>query len=340
MNASSQTPAGASPPESPVPHSRIAAPFALRPVPVVWPAPAAEPTTAEQAMPVAQAPAAETSAATAQESVAEASPVATPAKAAAALLDAELVRLAETGDEVTGEGLAAVEETAGLLFDPQVAEGIAAAARAQGRLDVRAEYAADIAECGRQLAMLADQNRTLRERQTDRDALKRSLDAVHRLLEGRPLTDYLPVQAILDAAAHGTTPYDSAPMTLAWDPERGIELPDDGSLDGQAIVPCTSVYGGRADLVLPGEQRQALASLLDLQLRDVNAPCPTPKCGMDDDLDATNPFLFGWSRLEIAALGDGPRWYCSDMCVIDALTRAGHELREEADREAEQGGDL
>ncbi|MFE3855266.1 hypothetical protein ACFXPN_29560 [Streptomyces griseorubiginosus] len=270
----------------------------------------------------------------------QASPGVSPARAAAALLDAELVRLAETGDEVTGKGLAAVEETAGLLFDPQVAEGIAAAARAQGRLEVRAEYAQDLAERGRQIAMLSDQNRTLREGQTDRDGLKASLDAVHRLLEGRPLTDYLPVQAILDAVAHGTTPYDSAPMTLAWEPQRGVELPDDGSLTGQAIVPCTSVYGGRADLVLDGEHRQALASLLGLQLRDVNAPCPTPNCGADDDLDATNPFLFGWSRLEIAALGDGPRWYCSDMCVIDALTRAGHELREEADRQAEQGGDL
>lgn len=328
MNASSQTPGGALPPESPVPHSRIAAPFALRPVPVEWPAPAAEPTTAEQAMPVVQAPAAETPAATAQESVAEASPVATPTKAAAALLDAELIRLADTGDEVTGKGLAAVEESAGLLFDPARAEDIASAARAQ----VRAEYAADIAERGRQLAMLSDQNRALRKASENR---KKSLEAVLHLVEGRPGMDLLTVNEVIVAAGGGQPT--GAPLTITWD---GLVMGPSGDTEGEnTLVPCTTARGGPAALVLNDKQRQALGSLLGLQVHDVNTPCSTDGCGSTDELDASDPFLVGWSRLEIASLGGGPRWYCSDMCVIDALARAGHELAA-ADREAEQGGDL
>ncbi|MEU1474555.1 hypothetical protein [Streptomyces sp. NPDC005760] len=341
MNASSQTPGGALPPESPVPHSRIAAPFALRPVPVGWPLPAgAEPTTAEQAMPadvraayanygitfpINQTPAHEVT--TLAEAV-QASPEVFPARAAAAVLDAELVRLAESGDEVTGKGLAAVEESAGLLFDPARAEDIASAARAQ----VRAEYAADIAERGRQLAMLSDQNQALRKASENR---KKSLEAVLHLVEGRPGTDLLTVNEVIQAAGGGQPT--SAPITITWD---GLVMGPSGDTEGEnTLVPCTTARGGPAALVLDDEQRQRLGSLLSLQVRDVNTPCPTAGCGSEEDLDASDPELFGWSRLEIAALGDGPRWYCSDMCVIDALARAGHELAA-ADREAEQGGDL
>jgi hypothetical protein len=125
------------------------------------------------------------------------------------------------------------------------------------------------------------------------------------------------------------------PLTLTWD---GSVTDPAGDGPGEfTLIGCTTARGGRAVLALDDEQRQALASLLGLTVRDITAPCATPGCGTEHDLDASD--LFGWSRLEVASLGDGPRWYCSDMCVFDALARAGHDLRE-ADRQAEMGGAL
>jgi hypothetical protein len=73
-------------------------------------------------------------------------------------------------------------------------------------------------------------------------------------------------------------------------------------------------------------------------LRPVNARCPIEGCGTVDDHDSSDPALSGWSRLEVAALGDRPRWYCSDLCVFDALARAGHELTADDRRAGMTGG--
>lgn len=180
--------------------------------------------------------------------------------------------------------------------------------------EARTEAQAELDELHTQLAVTAGAHRRVQ--------------AVLRLCEGRRGDDMLLVSAVAVAAESGTTALDGLPMTLTWTRRTEVH-----PTRGRASIECTSSYGGRADLVLTDEERGALAGGLTTEVRDTTAACPTPNCGTGDDLDATNPFLFGWSRLQIAYLGDGPRWYCSDVCVVDALARAGHELAA-ADRAA------
>ncbi|MFJ9377755.1 hypothetical protein [Streptomyces sp. NPDC101455] len=232
-------------------------------------------------------------------------PVSVEEAAAAEVLDA--VR-AQNADATSLE-LAAAEARAGILFDAAHVQEAVGAAVAQAHTETQAE----LAELHTQLAMLAGAHRRVR--------------AVLRLCEGRRGDDLVLVSAVAVAAECGTTALDGLPMTLSW--TRSAQVPDAHTTRKVAIVECTSSYGGRADLVLVGDERQALVGLLTTEVRDIHAKCLTLNCGTGDDLDATNPFLFGWSRLQVAALGDGPRWYCSDMCVFDALARAGHELAAE-----------
>ncbi|MFI1002027.1 hypothetical protein ACIP10_15535 [Streptomyces galbus] len=227
----------------------------------------------------------------------EAAAPASPVKAAAGVLEA-----ARRRGLTTPEQLAVAEAEAGLLFDPKVAQEIAEAAAAQAH----AEDEAEIAERGRQLARMAG---TLRQR-----------NAVIRLLEGRPGTDLLTVAEIAAAAEYGTTPFDDLPMTIRWTGVVGAaEL-------GRVVLRCESPYGGRADLVVDGSDRARLASLVDVPVRAVPGPCPTDGCGTADDYDASDPAMLGWSRVEVAGLDDGPRWFCAPSCVAAALARAGEQL--------------
>uniref|UniRef100_UPI003D723E10 hypothetical protein n=1 Tax=Streptomyces sp. bgisy153 TaxID=3413793 RepID=UPI003D723E10 len=174
-----------------------------------------------------------------------------------------------------------------------------------------AEDQAELAERGRQLAAMAGAHRRVA--------------AVLRLIEGRPGTDHLPAAEIAAAAEYSRTPYDRMPpMTLTW--TGTVNIPGPGDTHHQAVIQCCTPHGTRAVLAVDGDDRTRLASLLGLEARDIHAPCPRPGCGEDHDWDPSDPNLFGWSRLEIAALADGPRWYCSDMCVFDALARARHDL--------------
>lgn len=244
-----------------------------------------------------------------------AAPAVTDVQAATGVLTAAM----EQGHTAPAE-LAQAERDAGILFDPQRAKDIADAAYEQAK----AECHAELHERGKQLAVMTDRARNLQTALAER---RRTLEAILRLCEGRPVSHYLPVGAILDAAAHARTPYDTAPLTITWD---GLVMGPSGDTPNEnTLVPCTTALGGAAALVLNDEQRRALASLLQLEVRDIHAPCPTDGCGTVDDYDASDPSLFGWSRLEVASLGDGPRWYCSDMCVFDALARAGHDLAAE-----------
>ncbi|MFF0598094.1 hypothetical protein [Streptomyces antibioticus] len=133
--------------------------------------------------------------------------------------------------------IAQAEADAGIIYDPQRVEEIASAAAEQAH----AEDQAEIAERGRQLASMA--------------GAARQRDAVLRLLEGRPGTDLLTVAEIAAAAEYGTTALDGYPMTLTW--SHSVRM-----RNGQVIVHCTSSYGGRADLVVEGDARTTLASLL------------------------------------------------------------------------------
>ena len=226
-------------------------------------------------------------------------PVSVEEAAAAKVLDAVRAQNAEA----TSLDLAAAEARAGILFDATHVQEAVDAAAAQARAEVKAE----LTELHTQLATLAGAHRRVQ--------------AVLRLCEGRRGDDMLLVSAVAVAAESGTTALDGLPMTLTWTGRAEVH-----PTRGRASVECTSSYGARADLVLTGEERAALAGQLTTEVRDIHAKCATSNCGTEHDLDATNPFLFGWSRLQIATLGDGPRWYCSDMCVFDALARAGHDL--------------
>lgn len=226
----------------------------------------------------------------------------TTLQAAAAVLDATR---AET-EGATSQELAAAEERAGILFDAASIEDAADAAREQAR----AEYAAELTEVHGQLALMA--------------GARRQVDAVLRLCEGRRGDDLLLVAAVATAAEAGTTALDGLPMKLTW--KRSARVPDAHDAHKQVVIECTSSYGGLADLVVEGDDRLALASLVDAEVRDVNAQCPTDGCGTVDDYDVSDPALFGWARLEVAGVEGGPRWYCTPMCVSNALARAGGEL--------------
>ncbi|MDX3024039.1 hypothetical protein [Streptomyces acidiscabies] len=238
-----------------------------------------------------------------------ASPPLTPNTPASSVRAATgVIAAAMASGSATAREIAQAEADAGILFDPQRAEDIASAAAEQAH----AEAHAAIAERGRQLAALA--------------GVRRQLDAVMRLCEGRPATHLVSVAEVVLAAERALTPYGSVPMTLAWTGQVDVAA-------GEAVVRCTSSYGGRADVVVRGDARTALADQVGATVRDIHAPCSTDGCGTPDDYDASDPAMLGWARLEVAGIEDaGARWYCTPECVADALARASVEL--EADDRA------
>ncbi|MBK3630403.1 hypothetical protein JHN59_37525 [Streptomyces sp. MBT49] len=216
-----------------------------------------------------------------------------------------VISAAMSSGATAAEDIAKAELAAGLLFDPQAAADIAAAAAEQAHAD----DAAEIAERGRQLARMAG---AVRQR-----------DAVLRLCEGRPGTHLLTVAEVAAAAEYGTTPLDHFPLLVAWTGD--VRMPRPADVRPQTIVECVTPHGAHVGVIV--EDRQALASRLGADVRDTTAPCPTEDCGAVEDFDASDPSLSGWARVEIAGIEDGaPRWYCSAPCVADALARAGTEL--------------
>ncbi|MBK3575103.1 hypothetical protein JHN63_15040 [Streptomyces sp. MBT65] len=225
-----------------------------------------------------------------------------PVGAAAGVLTAAMSNGAATAQE-----LAQAEADAGLLFDPRRAQDIAAASAERAH----AEDEAELAERGRQLAEMAGAHR--------------QVAAVGRLIEGRPGWHLLSVAEIAAAVEYAKTAHDgSPPMTLTW--TGTAEVPDAHEAHKQVVIACVSSYGGRADLLVEGDARTKLASLLDTgAIRDINAPCSRePACGTDGAMDPTD--VFGWFHLDVAGLAGGPRWYCSPGCVNAAMVRAGDDL--------------
>ncbi|MET7982556.1 hypothetical protein [Streptomyces sp. NPDC005281] len=242
-----------------------------------------------------------------------AAPMSLETAAAAAVLDAVL----KADGSATGEDLAQAERTAGILFDAASVEAAVSAAVEQTRAECRAETA-DLRE---QLAVMAGS--------------RRQVAAVMRLCEGRRGDELLLVAAVAVAAEAGITATDGLPMTLTWNRHAG--LPAEADTAKAVTLQCTSVYGGRADLVVTGDDRPALANLLDGEARVVDEPCKQTLCGTPEDLDASDPALFGWTRIEVAGVEGEPRWYCSAYCVTNALAEAAEELAD-ADYLAAMGG--
>lgn len=251
-------------------------------------------------------------------------PAPTPVlQAAVAVIDAQMQ--ASEG-ALTSEQIAEAEQTASILFDGAHVQAAVNAAREQQY----AEDKAELDERGRALAAMS--------------GVKRQLNAVLRLCEGRKGDDLLLVSAVAAAAEYGATALDDLPMTLAW--TRSAEIPEATDPVKKVLVECVSSYGGRAVLVVTGDDRQALASLLDAELvRDIHAPCPHSKaCGLSDDetpypVDPADRKLSGWTRIRHGGLDEPARWYCSPGCVSNALARAGEQL-DAADRQAELDGGL
>ncbi|MFJ4515245.1 hypothetical protein [Streptomyces sp. NPDC088816] len=331
MNASSQTSPGAPPPEPPAPLVPVSLPEAFRAATTTTPPPPAAPApAAEVVAPVstdvphrlrARAPepdGPECFTCGTDQSLLYPDPRGrhydsgahvlycgthvpdtTPVQAATKVMDAAM----ENGSATPRE-LAQAEHDAGLLFDPQRAQDIADNARTQAHL----EFAAELGHLRQGVATLSH--------------FKQQLDGIRRALSGRPDNDLVFVREVL-AAADPQAP-ESAPLTLTWN--GTAQVPDAHTTHKRVIVECTSSYGGRVDLVVDGDDRMKLASLLDSEvIRDINAPCLYERgCGSDHDLDGTD--VFGWFRLEVAGIEGGPRWYCSPGCVNAAMLRAGDDL--------------
>ena len=229
-----------------------------------------------------------------------------PLSFAEAAAEALITAARDRGDSPRLEAMSL--RSSGILFDPQTAADIAAAAAQQAHADDQAE----LDERGRKLAGMA--------------GAQRQRDAVARLLEGRPAGDFLSAAEVARAVEYGTTSLDAYPMTLTWKTTYGVGIPGPSDTATRAVVRCRSSHGQAADLVVEGDDRQALAGLLDAEVSDIHRPCPTDGCGTVDDYDASDPELFGWARLEVAGVEGGPRWYCSALCIHAAMARAGEEL--------------
>lgn len=224
----------------------------------------------------------------------------------------------------TARDIAVAEESAGILVDPGLAQELMKSAREQARAEMAAE-----------LTAVRDELDQARETIATQQHFKTRLDGIRAVLAGRPDSDLMFVREILAAADGG--PASVAPMTLTW--SGTVDVPTADADPQRAIVDCVTPYGGRAALVVQGAERLALASLIESEVRDVHAECNTVGCGAQampqDEVDAS---VWGWSILQVAGTSEPGRWYCSSMCVVDALARAGAELAEQDERAA--GGEL
>ncbi|MFI5995897.1 hypothetical protein ACIBAC_29105 [Streptomyces sp. NPDC051362] len=224
-------------------------------------------------------------------------PTATVQEAAAAVLDAAM-----GGDgSATSTELANAERTAGILFDAESVEAAVSAAVAQAHAEDRVE----LAELHNELAAIAGDHRRVL--------------AIQRLCEGHRGDDLLMVAAIATAAECGSTALDGLPMTLTWNGCLSVD-------EGKATIECTSSYGGLAELVVTGADRHSLATLLGADVHAVRRECKDKACGTVEDLDASDPALVGWTRVEVAGVEGEPRWYCSAYCVTAGLAQAAEEL--------------
>lgn len=222
-----------------------------------------------------------------------------PRRAATGVITAAMKRGHTTPAEI-----AAAEEDAGLLFHPQAAQDIADAARDQALAEVDAEL------------------RQAREALATRDWFHERWVALQRLTYGRPDTDLMLVREILAATDPGRTT--AAPHSLIWD---GLVSGPSGDAEGErTLVPLTTEHGLQALLVLTDEQRLDLGGQLLATVHTAEA-CATPGCGLAaDDLDASDPSVWGWVCVDVAGTEGGPRWWCNPLCVNAALAAARAEL--------------
>ncbi|MFJ1664842.1 hypothetical protein ACIOK4_00345 [Streptomyces bottropensis] len=221
-----------------------------------------------------------------------------PVQAATGVITAAMTNGAGTPRE-----WAQAEEDAGLLFDPQRAKDIAAAADEAARADMRAE---------------------LNQAREDRHSLdwfhSRYL-AVGELCAGRHSDHLLTVAEVLTAIDGKLT---GGPLPITWE---GVLVGPQGDGPGgdRTLLGCTTARGGVAVLALDDEQCTDLAAKL-ATVHPAEA-CATPGCGLaDDQVDESDPTLWGWIRLDVAGSEQGPRWWCTPACATAAMTAAADQL--------------
>lgn len=230
---------------------------------------------------------------------------ATPVQAAAGVIRASI----EQGHTTPAE-IAQAAEDAGLLHDPQRSQEIDTAAREQSAAVYRAEI------------------EDLQERLGSQEWFRTRLQAVIALCAGRPDWHMMSVREILTAAdvptAPATAPATGAPLQLTWN--RIVMGPSGDSPHENTLVPCRTSHGSPAALILDDEQRLALGGLLLASLHAAEA-CQTPSCGLaDDQLDVSDPSVWGWIQVRVHGTDSPPRWWCSSWCANSAITAAAAEL--------------
>lgn len=256
-----------------------------------------------------------------------------------------------------------------------VADAARAQAQAEARAETSAKLRRQAAEIEqlREYATAQEQTHTqLREHAAQ---LQDRLAAVLQLCSGRPTSHLMTAREILTAAKAPGDLALGAPLQMHW---SGLVMGPSGDTDApeNTVVPCTTALGGPAGMVLSSRDAHRLAELLgrvrdhtpdDIEARCVrcgcteDAPCAggcswvatagmvdlcsacvdcgTPGCGLDaDDVDESDPALWGWTLVQVAGT-DGPaRWMCSPPCAARAIHAAGEELAA-ADRAAEHAPD-
>ncbi|MCZ7414276.1 hypothetical protein [Streptomyces sp. WMMC897] len=156
--------------------------------------------------------------------------------------------------------------------------------------------------------------------------LRAQVRRVLQLAAGRPGYHQVGVKALLrtvaepDRPTRDDAPAVEAPLAVTWTgPVTGS-----GDDPGRTAVDCQTDHGYPVTLTLDGIARQELARLL---AAPSPTACGTGGCGLDEDeLDISDPTVWGWICVHIHGT-DGPaRWWCSPPCAAAAITRAGAEL--------------
>uniref|UniRef100_A0AAU2A1S3 Uncharacterized protein n=1 Tax=Streptomyces sp. NBC_00093 TaxID=2975649 RepID=A0AAU2A1S3_9ACTN len=207
------------------------------------------------------------------------------------------------------------EQEAGLVFSSESVQGIASTAYNLGVDDTKA--------ASTELALLGDQDpKTL-------DWFHARVMAVAALCAGRPDDHLLTVREVLTAVDGRTAT--TAPLAITWSGTvRGLvgDTPHEDT-----VVPCTTVRGGPAALVLDDAERRKLGGLLLATLHTAEV-CQTPGCGMtQEEVDACDPPVSDWILVRVAGASGPARWWCSVWCANSAITAGGAELAA-ADRAA------
>ncbi|MFD8936661.1 hypothetical protein ACFV0R_15650 [Streptomyces sp. NPDC059578] len=143
---------------------------------------------------------------------------------------------------------------------------------------------------------------------------------VAALTAGRPDHYHVSVGAIRRAADCAAP---AGVLTVALD-GTPVLAPADTDPD-RIAVRLRSPFGSPAELLLSTEDRMALVRYLLASPGE--RPCPTRRCGMDSDLDPSDPGACGWIAVQVAGTEDDrPRWYCTAWCAEAAITAAAAEL--------------